>query len=106
MSVCDQRTNLTTEWMKSQQKWMMGLMHCLLLFFFVSKCCSTDNDWGVSDFPIVLGHEGIGTVRRVGDSVKGLKVGDVVGVTWLRDSCACCGNCLEGRENLYVCFIV
>jgi uncharacterized zinc-type alcohol dehydrogenase-like protein len=59
-----------------------------------------DNDWGISDYPLVLGHEGVGTVRRVGDAVKGLKVGDVVGVTWLRDSCSCCPQCLVGRENL------
>ena len=59
-----------------------------------------DNDWGVSDFPLVLGHEGIGTVRRVGDAVVNLKVGDVVGMTWIRDSCGACARCLEGRENV------
>jgi len=59
-----------------------------------------DNDWGSSDFPLVLGHEGIGTVRAVGSSVVNLKVGDIVGVTWIRDSCRCCDRCLEGRENI------
>lgn len=48
----------------------------------------------------MLGHEGIGVVRTLGSSCKMLQVGDTVGVTWIRDSCACCDPCLEGRENL------
>ena len=48
--------------------------------------CHTDihmkeNDWGVSNYPLVLGHEGIATVRKVGSSVRNLKVGDTVGIT-------------------------
>lgn len=42
----------------------------------ISHCglCHTDihmrdNDWGVSDYPLVLGHEGVGVVRKIGDSV-------------------------------------
>jgi threonine dehydrogenase-like Zn-dependent dehydrogenase len=48
---------------------------------------SLDNDWGISNFPVVLGHEGIGVVCTVGDCVKNLQVGDTVGITWIRDSC-------------------
>jgi len=63
-----------------------------------------DNDWGISNYPLVLGHEGIGVVRAVGSSVSssagGLAVGDTVGVTWIRDCCKCCDRCLEGRENV------
>ena len=59
-----------------------------------------DNDWGVSDYPLVLGHEGVGFVRRVGDSTRKFKVGEQVGVSWIRDSCSVCTSCLEGKENL------
>ncbi len=59
-----------------------------------------DNNWGVSDFPLVAGHEGIGVVRKVGGLVSTLKVGDTVGVGWIRDSCKDCQRCKEGRENL------
>ena len=59
-----------------------------------------DNDWGITNYPLVAGHEGIGTIRRTGMDVKTHKVGDVVGVTWIRDSCRSCDACLCGRENI------
>ena len=60
-----------------------------------------DNDWGISNYPVVLGHEGVGIIRKLGSSVKSsLKVGDRVGLTWIRDSCQCCDPCLAGRENI------
>lgn len=59
-----------------------------------------DNDWGISNFPMVAGHEGIGKVRKVGSCVKTLQIGDVVGITWIRDSCASCKYCRQGRENI------
>ncbi len=70
-----------------------------------NRLCHTDihmrdNDWGVTDYPVVLGHEGVGVIRKIGSSVKTLKVGDRVGVSWIRDSCQCCDRCLAGRENL------
>lgn len=70
-----------------------------------NRLCHTDihmrdNDWGISDYPIVLGHEGVGIIRKIGSSVKTLKVGDRVGVSWIRDSCQCCDPCLAGRENI------
>jgi len=48
----------------------------------------------------VLGHEGIGTVCKIGSAVRGLQVGDTVGVGWIRDSCRVCRACLAGRENV------
>lgn len=59
-----------------------------------------DNDWGISNYPMVAGHEGVAKVRQVGSCVKTLQVGDVVGITWIRDSCASCKYCLQGRENI------
>jgi D-arabinose 1-dehydrogenase-like Zn-dependent alcohol dehydrogenase len=66
--------------------------------------CHTDihmihNDWGISDFPIVPGHEGVGKVVALGSNVRGLALGDLVGVGWIRDSCGHCDYCGVGREN-------
>ncbi|MFW6117268.1 MAG: zinc-dependent alcohol dehydrogenase family protein [Thermoproteota archaeon] len=50
--------------------------------------------------PIVLGHEIVGRVEKVGSKVSRYKKGDRVGVTWLNWACGECSFCLEGRENL------
>jgi propanol-preferring alcohol dehydrogenase len=50
--------------------------------------------------PIVPGHEIVGIVEQVGDSVAGLVVGDRVGIPWLGYSCGTCEFCESGRENL------
>ena len=39
-----------------------------------------DNDWGISTFPLVPGHEVVGIIESVGEQVKHLKVGQRVGV--------------------------
>ena len=49
--------------------------------------------------PLVLGHEGAGTVAAVGDKVTSCKPGDRVVVNWL-PACECCPTCLSGRHNL------
>lgn len=61
-----------------------------------------DNDWGVTNYPLVPGHEGYGKVSVVGSDVDAtkFKVGDVVGIGWIRDSCGGCTKCSCGRENL------
>ncbi len=57
------------------------------------------DEWGGSMFPMVPGHEIVGTVKAVGKSVKGFKVGDLAGVGCLVDSCRTCGSCKEGLEQ-------
>jgi uncharacterized zinc-type alcohol dehydrogenase-like protein len=59
-----------------------------------------DNDWGVSAYPLVPGHEIIGIVSAVGADVTGLRIGQRVGVGWLAGSCMSCEQCLDGNENL------
>jgi len=59
-----------------------------------------DNDWGVSKYPVVPGHEVIGEVLEVGSQVQHLKVGDRVGVGWQKSACLQCVQCLKGNENL------
>jgi propanol-preferring alcohol dehydrogenase len=63
-----------------------------------------EGDWkhhGVpSKLPLVPGHEIVGVVRELGNSVRKIKRGDRVGVQPLHSSCLKCDYCNEGRENL------
>ena len=58
------------------------------------------NDWGISRFPFIPGHEVIGTLAAVGKGVKRLEVGQRVGLGWQSHSCGVCEWCLKGMENL------
>jgi alcohol/geraniol dehydrogenase (NADP+) len=59
-----------------------------------------DDDWARSQYPLVPGHEIVGTVTAVGPHVKSLKIGQRVGIGWQRSSCLNCEWCKEGEENL------
>jgi uncharacterized zinc-type alcohol dehydrogenase-like protein len=59
-----------------------------------------DNDWGVSVYPFIPGHEIIGTVSAIGSAVRLLEVGQRVGVGWQAGSCGICEWCLRGEEHL------
>jgi len=59
-----------------------------------------DNDWGLSRYPFIPGHEIVGTVTVVGSSVQNLKVGERVGIGWQADSCGVCEWCRKGEEHL------
>ena len=59
-----------------------------------------DNDWNISHYPLVPGHEIVGIVRATGFKVKQLSVGQRVGVGWQSGSCLRCEWCLNGYENL------
>ncbi|GMM52312.1 hypothetical protein DASB73_032750 [Starmerella bacillaris] len=56
------------------------------------------NDWGTANYPIIPGHEIVGVVSAIGDSVTKVKVGDCVAVGCLVDSCLKCGPCLADEE--------
>ncbi|NIE68722.1 NAD(P)-dependent alcohol dehydrogenase [Burkholderia sp. Ax-1719] len=57
------------------------------------------NEWRNTLFPVVPGHEIVGRVAEVGTGVTRYKVGDLVGVGCLVDSCRTCGSCEEGLEQ-------
>jgi uncharacterized zinc-type alcohol dehydrogenase-like protein len=57
------------------------------------------DEWGGSIFPMVPGHEIVGTVSAVGKDVTRLKPGDTVGVGVMVDSCRECANCKHGLEQ-------
>jgi len=51
-------------------------------------------------FPIVLGHEIVGRVERLGPGSTKFKEGDRVGIAWINWACGKCSFCLKGEENL------
>lgn len=57
------------------------------------------NDWKNSVYPVVPGHEIIGKVMEVGKNVSKFKVGDMVGVGCLVDSCHTCSACKDDLEQ-------
>jgi uncharacterized zinc-type alcohol dehydrogenase-like protein len=57
-----------------------------------------DNDWQISAYPLVPGHEVVGTVTRAGADVKGPAVGERVGVGWQCGCCMACEWCERGDE--------
>lgn len=59
-----------------------------------------DNEWGMSAYPFVPGHEVAGRVIAAGPQVKGLKVGQRVGLGWFAESCMSCASCMSGNHNL------
>src|SRR5262249_20852704 len=75
----------------------IAITHCGICY---SDLHLIDNDWGVSVYPFVPGHEIVCTVLRAGAEVNGLRVGQRVGVGWLAGSCMSCEQCAQGNENL------
>lgn len=59
-----------------------------------------NNDWGWSQYPMVPGHEIVGEVISTGSEVKGVKVGDKVGLSWFSASCMHCRHCMSGNHQL------
>ncbi|MCG5077766.1 NAD(P)-dependent alcohol dehydrogenase [Paraburkholderia tagetis] len=57
------------------------------------------NEWRNTLFPVVPGHEIVGRVTEVGKGVTRFKVGELVGVGCLVDSCRTCASCAEGLEQ-------
>ncbi len=57
------------------------------------------NDWGFTTYPVVPGHEIVGRVTAVGSGVDKFKVGDLVGVGCLVDSCRECEPCRNHLEQ-------
>jgi len=57
------------------------------------------NEWGMTAYPLVPGHEILGRVTRVGNKVSKFKVGDIAAVGCLVDSCGTCSSCAGDLEQ-------
>jgi uncharacterized zinc-type alcohol dehydrogenase-like protein len=69
-----------------------GLCHSDLSVF--------NNDWGISQYPAILGHEVVGRVIAVGPNAKGVQVGQRVGIGWFSASDMHCRQCMSGNHHL------
>jgi uncharacterized zinc-type alcohol dehydrogenase-like protein len=59
-----------------------------------------NNEWGISQYPAVLGHELVGRVTAVGPNAKRITVGQRVGVGWFSGSDMHCRQCMSGSHHL------
>ena len=71
--------------------------HCGLCH---SDLSALNNEWGISQYPAILGHEVVGRVTAVGPNAKGLKLGQRAGVGWNSGSCMHCHQCMSGSQHL------
>ena len=75
----------------------IGITHCGICH---SDLHLISNDWGMSQYPFIPGHEITGSVTAVGSQVRSLKTGQRVGLGWQSNSCGVCEWCTQGLENL------
>jgi uncharacterized zinc-type alcohol dehydrogenase-like protein len=61
-----------------------------------------NNDWGITQYPFVPGHEIVGEVIDIGSDVKGINVGDKVGMGWFSQSCMHCSECMDGKHHFCI----
>ena len=71
---------------------------------FYCGVCHSDlhtarNDWGSAVYPVVPGHEIVGKVKNIGNEVTKYKVGDLVAVGCMVDSCQTCHSCKQDLEQ-------
>ncbi|MCU1294225.1 MAG: Alcohol dehydrogenase GroES domain protein [Bryobacterales bacterium] len=59
-----------------------------------------NNEWGISKYPFVPGHEAIGKVVAAGPDAKSVTAGQTVGLGWNAGSCLHCAQCLDGDHNM------
>src|SRR5690242_8709289 len=75
----------------------VAVEHCGLCH---SDLSVLNNDWGISQYPAILGHEVTGRITAMGPNAKGLKVGQRVGVGWFSSSDMHCHQCMSGNHHL------
>ncbi|HTE30154.1 MAG TPA: alcohol dehydrogenase catalytic domain-containing protein, partial [Chryseolinea sp.] len=80
----------------SKNELLVKISHCAITTGDVQMM---NNAWGDSKFPLVAGHEIIGTIEQSGSNVEDLKNGDRVGVGYQLEACFNCEFCREGNEQ-------
>jgi uncharacterized zinc-type alcohol dehydrogenase-like protein len=75
---------------------LIEITHCGICH---SDLHASRNDWGFTTYPIVPGHEIVGIVSAVGESVTRHAVGDRVAIGCMVDSCLECAHCHAGYEQ-------
>ena len=81
----------------ARQEVEIAVEHCGICH---SDLSMLDNEWGIARYPLVPGHEVVGTVGQVGEDVTGLREGQKVGLGWHSGYCMTCPVCLQGDHNM------
>ena len=76
---------------------LIAISHCGICG---SDIHTIDSGWGPANYPVIVGHEIIGTVAALGSNVTNLQIGDRVGVGAQCNSCHQCATCNSGNENV------
>lgn len=79
-----------------QDEMLIEVLYCGVCH---SDLHQVNNDWANTIYPCVPGHEIVGKVVTTGTDVSKFKVGDIVGVGCMIDSCKKCESCQEGEEQ-------
>ena len=75
----------------------VGIEHCGICH---SDLSMLNNEWEITEYPLVPGHEVIGTIAALGAGVTHLEVGQRVGLGWHCGYCMTCSSCRSGDHNL------
>ncbi len=75
----------------------IAVAHCGICH---SDLSMLDDEWGMSAYPLVPGHEVVGTVAAKGERVTRLELGQTVALGWHSGYCDTCRQCLAGRHNV------
>ena len=75
----------------------IDVLHCGICH---SDLSMVDNEWGMSEYPLVAGHEVIGRISAKGSEVQNLEQGVAVGLGWHAGYCGHCHPCKTGDQNL------
>lgn len=75
----------------------VAVTHCGICH---SDLSMLDNEWGMTAYPFVPGHEVVGTVAALGKGVTTLRTGQRVGIGWLCGACGVCEWCGRGKDHL------
>lgn len=104
--VLDQISDVSTSPLRFQDRPIpLPKVDQLLVKIHVCGVCRTDlhvveGELPDIPFPLIPGHQAVGTVMQVGSKISAVKEGDRVGIAWLQDTCGLCEFCMSGRENL------
>jgi len=74
----------------------IAVAHCGICH---SDLSMIDNEWGMSAYPLIAGHEVIGRVAAIGPDVTTVAPGDLVGLGWQSGYCLKCDECMTGHHN-------
>ena len=75
----------------------IDVLHCGICH---SDLSMVENEWGMSEYPLVAGHEVIGKISAKGSKVHNLEKGTAVGLGWHAGYCGHCHPCKTGDQNL------